>query len=190
MRWVAAVVESETSSDAELVRLAQSGDRDAFDAIDRRYRSVIVRFLSRYARGPEHADELAQQTIVRAYEMIAQIQNGGSILSWLHRIAYRLLVSESRRRRPVTMSAFDTLEVATTLPNILDKWIADESQNRFWNAAKELLSAEEYRVLWWRYRDEMSLDEIASRMDKNEVAVRVQLHRARKKLLPMFQQQD
>lgn len=174
-------------SDAELVCRVQSGDRAAFDFIDARYRHVLGRFLARSARGLEHADEIAQQTLIRAYQMIDQLRSGERLLAWLHRIAYRLLISDTRKRRTVPFSTLESFDVVSQEIDVVSVSIAEESWDSIWQTAKESLSTEEYRVMWLRYREQIALDEIAARMNKNETAVRVQLHRARQKMVTALQ---
>ncbi len=168
-------------SDMELVRRVQAGETEAFDEIDRRYRVPLCRFLSRHTLGPEHAEELGQRTLIRAFEMIDQLRAGEKLAGWLHRIAFRLATAEGRRRTVASLDALDAIE-----PEVLEKHDDEETPGRLWQIARERLSDEEYRVLTLRYRDDFSLPKIAELLDKSEGAVRVQLHRARKKLLPCF----
>jgi RNA polymerase sigma-70 factor (ECF subfamily) len=167
--------------DSELVNRVRLGETKAFDEIDHRYRETLYRFLLRFTFNSELAEELTQQTLIRAFEMIGQLQSGEKLAGWLHRIAFRMAVAEKRRKKTVTLDDFS--EPATYLPNQLD--LEEEKQN-LWKLAEQHLSPEELTILLLRYRNDLPLAQIAEQLGKNEGAVRVQLHRARKKLQPFL----
>jgi len=170
-------------SDAELVRRVLAGRREAFDEIDRRYRSALQRFLTRYTFCVHQADELVQRTLIRGFEMIGQLESGEKLAGWLHRIAYRMAAAEGRKRRFVSLDTEGTVEPSIESP---DEVRQREERDNIWRIARKELSMEEYEILRLRYRDDLDFATIAKRIGKKEGAVRVQLHRARKKLLPLF----
>lgn len=179
-------------ADAELVERVRAGDTEAFDEIDRRYRNVLHRFLTRYVFGPELAEELVQRTLIRAFEMIGQLQSGDKLVGWLHRIAFRMAAAESRRRTTISLDVFETNSTRTAELVVVEVEETGETEEKqgIWQIAQRELSIEEFSVLSLRYREELSLAQIAKILNKNEGAVRVQLHRARKKLLPFFEKRE
>jgi RNA polymerase sigma-70 factor (ECF subfamily) len=166
-----------TCTDSELVNRVRLGETKAFDEIDNRYRETLYRFLLRFTLGSELAEELSQRTLIRAFEMIGQLQSGEKLAGWLHRIAFRMAVAEKRGRKTVPLESLN--EPAVMLPN---RFEAEEEKQNLWKLAKQHLSPDELTILILRYRDDLPLAKIAERIGKNEGAVRVQLHRARKKL--------
>jgi RNA polymerase sigma-70 factor (ECF subfamily) len=166
-----------TCADSELVDRFRLGEAAAFDEIDYRYRKLIYRFLLRFNSDSESAEELTQCTLIRAFEMMGQLKCGDKLAGWLHRIAFRLAVSARRCKKTVPL---DGLGKPFAQPiNQID--LEEEKQN-VWSRAEKYLSADEYMVLLFRYRDNLTLSEIAGQTGKSESYVRVQLHRARKKL--------
>ena len=170
-------------SDAELVQRVQTGQSGAFDEIDRRYRPVLHRFLTRYTFCVHQADELVQRTLIRGFEMIGQLESGEKLVGWLHRIAFRMVAAEGRKRR---MLSLDAEEIAEPMLVIADEAEQREERCLIWRIAQEKLTAEEYEILRLRYREDLDMAAVAARIGKAAGAVRVQLHRARKKLLPLF----
>ena len=166
------------ASDAELVLLVQSGQKEAFDEIDRRYRTLLYKFLLRYPNGAEYAEELCQQTLVKAYVVINQIQSGEKLSGWLHRIAFRLMAAQGRRCRTVSLENFDHWE--SLFPDANDH--RNDDLGNIWQVVEKELSAEEFKILCLKYREDLSIAQIAEIVEKKETAVRVQLHRIRKKL--------
>jgi RNA polymerase sigma-70 factor (ECF subfamily) len=88
--------------DAELVRQAAQGDRDAFDLLVRRYQSQIFRLTRAMTRGDNEADDLAQEAFVRAYRAIRSFRGDSLFRTWLYQVTVNVvrthLSSRSRWR--------------------------------------------------------------------------------------------
>lgn len=67
--------------DASLVKRFQSGDSEAFDEIDRRYRARIVNFLLQRLHSEELAEEITQETLVRALIALPDLSDGSFFAS-------------------------------------------------------------------------------------------------------------
>src|SRR5690349_5450342 len=87
------------SDEADLVRAAQAGDSRAFAEIVRRYQRAIYRVAYGFTRTAADADDLAQETFVRAYQAIGRFRVGEPLYPWLARIASNQALSLMRRRR-------------------------------------------------------------------------------------------
>lgn len=85
-----------TAHDATLNALAAKGDRAAFAELVARHEARLRGFLHRVA-GPVEADDLAQDTFVRAWERAAQFGAGANYAAWLLRIGWHLFLDERRR---------------------------------------------------------------------------------------------
>lgn len=193
--------------DASLVKRFQSGDSEAFDEIDRRYRARIVSFLLQRLHSEELAEEITQETLVRALIALPDLSDGSFLPQWLYRIAYNRLVDYSRRNKLPLWKAVsydvdtngqgegDAAE--TCFFNGKEKRLngvsfenrtpeeqvirAEENKN-IWRVAKEILSHEEFQMLWMKYVDESSDEQVASKFNRRIGTVRVILSRVRKKL--------
>ncbi len=88
-------------TDADLVaRVLLDDDRDAFAQIVRRHQSPVRSLLRRLSCGDTAlADDLAQETFLRAYRGLAGFRGDARLGTWLHRIAYRTFLDEAVRRR-------------------------------------------------------------------------------------------
>jgi RNA polymerase sigma-70 factor (ECF subfamily) len=91
-----------TPPDAELIaRVLTRDDRHAFATLVRRHQSAVRSLLRRLTCGDTAlADDLAQETFLRAYRGLKGYRGGARLSTWLHRIAYNVFVSEVRRRKP------------------------------------------------------------------------------------------
>ncbi len=86
--------------DAPLIaRVVADDDRHAFATLVRKHQSAVRAFLLRLSCGDRAlADDVAQETFLRAYQRIATYRSEGGFLSWLFAIAYRAFASEKRKR--------------------------------------------------------------------------------------------
>lgn len=105
-------------SDAELVRRTRSGERDAFNAlVDRYQRDVIALAFSLLGDGAE-AEDMAQDTFVRAYRNLGLLANPDRFGAWLRRITFGTCIDWLRVFRPALFRAEgDALPDATELPS-------------------------------------------------------------------------
>lgn len=85
-------------SDAELVaRAVERDDRHAFAELVRRYQSAVRGLLRKLCGDAALADDLAQETFVRAWRSLSQYQGGARLSSWLYRIAFNTFASHARK---------------------------------------------------------------------------------------------
>jgi RNA polymerase sigma-70 factor (ECF subfamily) len=86
-------------SDAELVvRVVAGGDAAAFGALVTRHQSRVRNWLRQLIRDGARADDLAQDTFVRAWERIGSLRDPTKFSSWLMSIAYTGFLQEHRKR--------------------------------------------------------------------------------------------
>ncbi|MFP3903355.1 MAG: RNA polymerase sigma factor [Armatimonadota bacterium] len=95
---------AESSSLAEqqlkqLVAQAKQGDRDAFERIIDTYRRKIRDYAAKMLNDPSEAEDVAQQTFVRAYEALPDLRDNSRFQTWLYRIASNLAIDASRKRK-------------------------------------------------------------------------------------------
>jgi RNA polymerase sigma-70 factor, ECF subfamily len=98
---------------ATLVRRAQDGERSAFDALVRAHFVPVYSFLHRLVGNPEDAEDLAQETFVRAHGALARYRSESSFSTWLLRIAHHLAIDHRRRQgRAREAASFDEQAIA------------------------------------------------------------------------------
>jgi RNA polymerase sigma-70 factor (ECF subfamily) len=85
-------------TDAELcARVIAVDDRHAFATLVRRHQAAVRALLRRLACGDQAlADDLAQETFLRAYHALPTWRGGGKLVSWLYAIAHRAFLSHAR----------------------------------------------------------------------------------------------
>lgn len=86
-------------ADTALVQRAQANDRAAFNEIVLRYKGKVYNFIHRMIPSLQDAEDLTQETFVRAYLSIRSFQSRASLNTWLFRIATNLCIDYSRRAK-------------------------------------------------------------------------------------------
>lgn len=164
------------ASDTTLCARAVSGDRHAFAILVRRHQS-IVRGLLRRLCGPDRAlaDDLAQETFVRAFSHLAEFRGTAKLSSWLFRIAYNVFLDQRHRHKEL----FDEALVAEALaPATNSDVLLSQSLER----AMAALRVEERMALALCFGHDLSAEEAAAVMDCPTATVKTHLLRGKEKL--------
>jgi len=171
-------------SDEELACRAQRGCAESFDRLLRRFQTPVLHFLRR--RGwVVDAEDLVQETFLRAYENLHRYQPRWAFSAWLFTIARRTAINHCRRIRPTTdAAAVDAALAPDREP--LDILVAEEGRRRLWDIAAGVLPEEQWTALWLYYVEDMPTRGIALVLGRSRASVKILLFRARKKLLPLL----
>jgi RNA polymerase sigma-70 factor (ECF subfamily) len=86
-------------SDEGLVGRAKQGDLGAFSELVRRHRERVYRTIIRFTRNHGDADDLAQETFLRAYREIRRFREKAEFSTWLYRIAVNLSLNHLKRQK-------------------------------------------------------------------------------------------
>lgn len=188
-----------TDTDELLVERVQAGDRRAFDLLVLRYQHRIIAVISRFVRDHAEAEDVAQDTFVRAYRAIGNFRGESRFYTWLYRIAVNTSKNHlvAARRRPPTddINADDAVQfdggtLLRTTDTPENEMIRREVE-RTVTAVVEALPAELGRALTLREVDGLSYEDIASEMGCPIGTVRSRIFRAReaidRELRPLLQ---
>ena len=170
-------------TDEQLAKQCQQGSLDAFEELVKRHESRLFNFLCQKAPRREDAEDLAQHTFVNAWQRIGQYRTEASFATWLYTIARNLTISHYRKPGKVIHCELEVAEptlVERETP--ADTLSETEEHASLWRVARETLKEESFDVLWMKYKEQLSIAEIATVLSRTEVSVKVMLHRARKKL--------
>jgi RNA polymerase sigma-70 factor (ECF subfamily) len=92
-------------TDRELVDLARAGDAEAFGAIVRRHQKRIFRLTSHLLRSGAEAEDITQETFVRAYGALSRFDGRSEPFTWIYRIAVNLSLNAIRARKVARTSS-------------------------------------------------------------------------------------
>ena len=177
--------------DDELIAAAQRGEQSAFAEIVRRYQRAVYRVAYALTRNAADADDLAQETFVRAWGAIGRFERGQPLYPWLARIATNQAYSlfRTRKRRPET--PIEPLLEAGMQWGVDDD-PAGHAQERERDARLRAcfaqLAPEHQAVLALRAVQDLSYDEIARTLGVPIGTVMSRLSRARAELKRRMQE--
>ena len=177
--------------DDELIAAAQRGDRAAFGTIVRRYQRAVYRVGWALTRNDADADDLAQETFVRAWGAIDRFERGAPLYPWLARITTNLAFSlfRSRRRRPET--PIEPLLEAGRQFSVEDdpaEHAARSEHDERLRACFARLAPEHQAVLALRVLQDLSYEDIARALNVPTGTVMSRLSRARAELKRRMQE--
>ena len=87
------------ASDIELVQLVRAGDRIAFSRLMERHQRHVYRIVRHITGNHDDADEVSQETFVRAYLGLGDFRNDSTFSTWLYRISVNLSLNAIRRKQ-------------------------------------------------------------------------------------------
>lgn len=83
----------------EIVEQARAGDKTAFDTLFQHYNARICTYLAHMVGDEEEGRDLAQETFLKAWQCLANLQNEACFDAWLYRIATNIAIDHLRRRK-------------------------------------------------------------------------------------------
>jgi len=165
-------------TDEELALEARAGSRRSFEELALRYRRRLFVFLRPRLGSDQDAEDMVQETFLKLYRNIGSYDPDYRFSTWLYTSANRLAISSFRKKRAVG-GGVDPASISTGTPAGAD---GEEAAAGLWAAARTL-GGNQFRVLWLRYGEDMTVAEIAGSLSKSRPAVRLLLHRARTNLM-------
>jgi RNA polymerase sigma-70 factor (ECF subfamily) len=178
------------SADAALVSQAQSGDIGAFEALYKKYSTMVFRTAYAILRDRYAAEEVTQECFVRAYRSIGRVVECESLGPWLHRIAVNLSYNWWRQAQRYRILPLDFLAAGEHSARTESPQVALHRAEVSDVLAKALdtLGFDQRVALVLFYLGGFSLEEIAYVLDCPVGTVKSRLHYGRAKLRRVLEQ--
>jgi RNA polymerase sigma-70 factor, ECF subfamily len=192
-----------TPSDAELVQQALAGSQQAYQDLVKRYATPAVNLATRMVRDRAVAEELAQEAFARAFEHLSTYKQERRFVSWFFQILHNVTIDYIRRKQPTTVSLDELAEAGYQVSNraghpgagtnsigTSPEALAEHAElAHAMDAALALIRPEYREAVVLRYREELSVEEIAETMSVPTGTVKTYLYRARKELASILSAQ-
>jgi RNA polymerase sigma-70 factor (ECF subfamily) len=166
----------------------KNGDKAEFAKLVNAYSNRIYHLALRILNDPQQAEDVLQETFLKAFRSIGSFEGRSSVSTWLYRIAANEALMIIRRRKPETtlVDEKDQDDDETTDETIVTDWccmpeeelLTNESR-LFMNEAIQKLSPALRVVFMLRDIDGLSIKETADTLGLSEAAVKTRLLRAR-----------
>jgi RNA polymerase sigma factor, sigma-70 family len=176
-------------SDETAVARARAGDADAFRVLVERHSHPLFRLAFRMTGNEQDAEDMVQETLLRAYRRIDRFDERASFRTWLYRIAVNcsLDLVRLRKRRsefagpvdPEMEDPLDTLPAPGPTPDRMA--MSDQARSRIAGALEELSAAEKTAFVL-RHFENLGIEEVSRVMECRPGAARHSVFRAVQKL--------
>nr|WP_146580705.1 sigma-70 family RNA polymerase sigma factor [Neorhodopirellula pilleata] len=167
---------------AQLVMLAQEGDRDAMGELFERYQPTIVALAMRRVRNTHEAEELAQDVFIQAMQKVSQLRVPEAFGGWLRQIVHRMAINRVTRGRLSIACDPETLEATCADGGSPDDMAEDREQADAVRLGLNRLGDLDQQTLRAFYLQGQTLIEMSDRFDAPVGTIKRRLHTARKRL--------
>lgn len=155
----------EELSDLQLIEEVRSGKRRAFTELMRRYQQRVYWVARRIVGTHEDADDIAQETFVKAFIALGDFRGESSFFTWLYRIAVNLSLNAVRKKQ--LMNYLRESEIINRIfpsPEDPSREVEFKETQTLLDEAIARLPEKQRAVFVMRYYDEMSYEEISEVM--------------------------
>jgi RNA polymerase sigma factor (sigma-70 family) len=176
-------------SDTELIFLARQGDKSAFSRLVLRYQPMAQRIARQAIRNEDSARDIVQDAMLQAYLSLAKLNDPTQFKSWLYGIVLNLCRNELRRHKVIYFSLEMMVENLVDEHHSIDRSTLDpqllaeqeELHTAILDAVDSLSDKNRLATLLF-YHEQLSLQEVADRLNISLGAVKGRLHKARHQL--------
>ena len=179
-----AYAEAAMNSAEDLIARARRGDEDAFRLIFERYTRPIISFIFYMVNQNELAEELAQETFVRAYKSLHSLRDEAKLSTWLFGIAKNIARESIRDRHKERgqLELTDRTVMNMRAPDSPAGELLDKELSTFVRDALLQLDEDKRLVFTLKVYQQRSYDEIAEITGFSIPKIRNDLHRARREM--------
>jgi len=167
-------------TEQEIIQSIQKGNTQHFSILVDRHKNMIYSLVYRMVKPQEDAEEVAQDTFLKAFKSIKQFKGNSKFSTWLYKIAYFTAINHLRKNKMLTaqidMSSFEN-DDRTAIEN-LNK----NDQKHYISLALDHLKPVERNLITLFYLDEFSNRDIEKITGLTQSNIKVSLMRSRKKM--------
>ncbi|MCB0283837.1 MAG: sigma-70 family RNA polymerase sigma factor [Calditrichaeota bacterium] len=172
-----------TLSDSEIIVRCQSGDKNAYGVLVKRYMKKAYYSALGFMHEHEAALDLSQEAFVKAWRGIKSVDHNRSFFTWYYTILKNLCLNELRnlKNRAKNFSEIGTLKEDIINESHLLPYEQKELQEQVWQAINQLQSGEREIIIMREFQD-LSYNEMAEILDCPIGTIMSRLYSARKAL--------
>jgi len=161
------------------------GDIQYFSYFVDKYKDIVYSIAFKVLRNREDAEEMAQESFIKAFKSLHTFKGSAKFSTWLYRITYNNCISEVRKKKLKFVST-DDVQISDEPGEMNLDGIPEENRAKYVKAALDKLPEDEYTLVLLYYFEDKSIEEIGKIMKMSESNVKVKLFRARKKLYTLL----
>jgi RNA polymerase sigma-70 factor (ECF subfamily) len=179
-----------TDQETLIINKIIGGDTQAFAVLVDRYKDLVFTLAIRMLKNREEAEEVSQDTFIKIYKALPKFKGQSKLSTWIYKVAYNTCLDRikknNRHQNEVTIDSFTENQIKT-LDNALEAMESAEQQQTIQNCLQQLASKDSF-LLTLFYFEELSLEEISQIVNMEPNTVKVNIHRARKRLASILRE--
>lgn len=177
------------NTDQYLIDRTLGGDSAAFGELVDRYQNFVFTIAIRILKHREEAEEVAQDSFIKAYESLSTFRGDSRFSTWLYRIVYHKALDRIKRNK--RQQTYEIIEAITVndpdhIENGLEAMLSEERRALI-NKCIKMLPGDDAAIISLYYFEEQSVKEIAQVTDMTEDNIKIKLYRSRKKLFSLLE---
>jgi RNA polymerase sigma factor (sigma-70 family) len=182
---------ADASDESRLIEQARDGDLEAYDELIRRHQERIYGTVYHMTSNHEDANDLTQETFIKAFQALKSFKGGSSFYTWIYRIAVNKTINFLKQRKHRSSMSLNDLDFNAENDPDLVALVSDKTPRRDaalaelqkkLNEAMQKLSDQHRLVVTLHDVQGLAHEEIAEVMDCNVGTVRSRLFYARQQL--------
>ena len=172
------------NSDQIYIDKVLQGDTNAFAYLINKYKDMAYTLAIKIVKNHEDAEEVAQDSFLKAYEKLDSFKGNSKFSTWLYTIVYRNSISKIRKKKVTTSGiddyVMDNYSEGHEFPQL--EAIKNGEQQKYVREAIDRLPEKDALLITLFYMNESSVEEIEQITNLTQSNIKVKLFRARKKL--------
>ncbi len=177
------------NTDQYLIERTLAGETPAFGELVDRYQNFVFSIALRIVKHREEAEEVAQDSFIKAFDSLAGFRGEAKFSSWLYRIVYHKSLDRIKKNK--REQSFQLVEEITSddldgIENGLDFMLQEERKEMISRCIAEL-PGKDAALIEMYYFEELAVKEIAEITGLTEDNIKIKLYRSRKKLFNLLQ---
>jgi len=174
----------DNNSDQIYIDKVLQGDTNAFAYLINKYKDMAYMVAIKIVKSHEDAEEVAQDSFLKAYEKLDSFKGNSKFSTWLYTIVYRNSITKIRKKKVATTDiddyVMDNYSEGSEFPQL--EAIKNGEQQKYVREAIDRLPEKDALLITLFYMNESSVEEIEQITNLTQSNIKVKLFRARKKL--------
>ena len=172
------------NDDIYVINCVLEGQTSQYALLVDKYKDMVFSMVWKIVKSREEAEEVAQDTFLKAYQALPRFKHEARFSTWLFRIAYNTAISRTRKKK-ITVLAIDEkmVENYSTDPIRENADTLDDNERiELMKTALKTLDSDDQMLISLFYHNKQTVEEISAITGLTGSNVKVKLHRIRKKI--------
>jgi len=172
------------TDDLYRIEAVKKGNVQAFSFLVEKYQKMVYTLALKLMKKSEEAEEMAQDTFIKAFHKIDSYEGKSKFSTWLYSITYNACISELRKRR-IEFKSLDDRHVSDQDEQRMHDYYREnrkEDQEKYLALAMEKLPEDDQVLVTLYYYENQSMDEISVITGLTVSNIKIKIHRARKRM--------